>query len=348
MSFKLSKKNFILIISISLIGVGVTSYLFYSLKTPQRIIRNSFFKTEQIKSFGYKAILSVKSDLPSRVVNDPSDLNKKVNFTIRSEGNIDKRKIRESRISSHFGIDINVASSSINLAKGELLGVNNIFYLRLDKLLEFGIFNLKRIENKWYRVSLADFLKNDKLKKDYGKTLNEFENNVNERQMIELGILARKTDFLTVTGVMPEEIVNGRRAYHYKYRINTLGLEKFLDGAKEILSGTKFNSKESLDLDRSLTKLSGIGGDIWIGKQDNLIYGITVVFEDTLEKGISARISFASSLFNFNKPVKISIPNETESIDSINNIISSSSSSSLPFSSSATTPTSSASEGGIK
>jgi len=338
--FNKSKKLFLIILLVVVIaGVAIWGgYWLILQRSPQKIVRKSFLKMRQVRSFHYKTDLNVKSDVPLNILNASQP--QKVNFTISSEGDVDGHDIKDPKFSSNFGVKANMGSLSVDLTRGEIVGNNKALYFKIDKLLEFGIFDLKRIENKWYEISLADALGSNKISQDYSKIRDEFKNNVNREQLKELKLAADKANFLIITKTFPEETINGKVVYHYGYKIDIKGLKDFLVKSKKIISGTNFSPKESLELSKALAQLSNVGGEIWIGKKDNLIYKVTVNFGVKLEKDVRAQVSFTNNWSNFNKPIKIVVPEKAENIESISKLLSSIPNSSSSTSSFATSSTS--------
>lgn len=328
MSFKFSKK-FLVISILIILAVGVSAmagYHFYFQRTPQRIVRNMVVNMRNVKSFHYQTDLTMKSDVPVNSFLGGSSSGSSTQ-TIVSDLNLsgDFSNLKKRQFFSIFNLKLGQGSIEVSLAKGEIMGIDKVIYFRLNQLLQFGIFHLDRLENKWFRIDLNEYKQNNKVNIDYKKLLDEINKNLTLKQKKELSDLINKTNFFIITKVFPDEKINNVSAHHYAYRLNGLAFRDFLDKARDILHSNKLSPKEELQLDKGLAQLSDIKGEVWIGERDNLLYKLIVNYDFVLdhERKMNIQTKTDIELSQFNKAVNITAPEESQSLKELSNLISS-------------------------
>ena len=326
MPFKFSKKFLLISFLIILIVAGsvFAAYHFYFQRTPQRIVRTMVRNMRDVKSFHYETNLTIKSDVPmNSLFGNPSSNSsiQKVTANLDASGSLNN--FDKPQFSSIFDLKLGQESIKISLAKGEIRGLDKTLYFRFNQLLQFGIFNLDRLENKWFKVDLNEYQANEKVNIDYNKLLDNIENKLSLKQKKELENLIEETNFFIITNVLPDENVNGVNTHHYDYRLNGIAFRDFLSKAKDILHGNNLSPKEELQLNKMLAQLSNVKGELWIGTKDNLLYKLIVNYDFVLDHGknIKTQMKAVIELSQFNKHVNITVPKEAQSLKTFANLI---------------------------
>ena len=329
LTFRLTKKNvlvFVLIIS-AVIVLAVAGYYLYFQRRPQKVVRTMTGKMLNVKSFHYQANFVMKADThatsSSKQSTNPLLSLQKLNADLSASGDV--TMLTHPNISSIFDLKLNQKSIELSLVKGEVRKINDNIYFKLNHLLQFGILDLDRVENKWFVVNPKDYPKNSKLNIDYQNLLKEIQNKLTLKQKKQLVDLAEKTNFLIITGVMSNQSINGINAYHYSYRFNSLALRNFLSEARDILRSKDLSPREKLQIYEGLARLGTAKGELWIGKDDKMLYKMTTNYDFILDNEEKQKVNLAVSviLSQFNKPVSITIPQNAHTLKEFDDLLSS-------------------------
>ena len=258
-------------------------------------------------------------------------------FLITFEGDSDARDSENMKLDGELGItsdgmqkfSLNVSNRIIGdttyLKLNEIVGPPNIESL----FLILGV-NLDEIKDQWI---MFDEEALEKLGGAYSSQ--EISREEQEKMTKKIQELFTGRKIYYVKEEMPDEKINGKKAYHY---LITLDKEEIKEVVPEILRISMESSGQSLGMDEfsvafmigGLTesinqffeKVGDIIVGIWIGKKDNLLYRIEGEKEidlSNLNAGFSGilNLKIAFDFSNFNQPVEIQTPENFKTLEEV-------------------------------
>jgi hypothetical protein len=258
----------------------------------------------------------------------------------------DKTEVENQKIKTDFNINLSEGKEEYSLSgKDILIGKNNFIKFEnfplLDFLTKIGFYP-NEIKDRWLKF---DFETTKELLETIEKEI-EIEGLVEnlERTKIireETGkklkdLLAGK-EFYFVKKELPDEKIDGKKAYHYILVLNRKEIKKILPDFMKIYSWAIFNiipenfqpspqDKERIvadlteKIDQILEKIGETEFEIWIGKKDFLIYKIELKKEiglTELDGGGSLSIKLNINFSNFNEKVNVIQPAEFSTIKEV-------------------------------
>lgn len=138
-------------------------------------------------------------------------------------------------------------------------------------------------------------------------------------QMANIQRIFSEADVFEVEKQMPDQVMDGQAAYHYLVVLNNANLAelmgKFIDESiKQIGDGNGTPEMEAAKggISKFLNDLGRISVELFIGKKDNLLYGIkmnkNVDISTYMGSNSNASISFEEYYSKYNQPVIIQAP----------------------------------------
>ncbi len=223
---------------------------------------------------------------------------------------------------------------------GESRGIGEASYLKMAKidipsdfqplLMILGI-NLDEIIGQWIKID------KEALENLTGQTYvpQEISEDEQEAMIKKLQELFEERKVYYVKEEMPDEEINGKKAYHYLLALDKEEIKKVIPEMFKIIiesSGQSLGVDEfttafiveglAESINKSLEKVGDITAEMWIGKKDKLFYKIEGEKEIDLDKFdkqakgiIDVKIGFEFS--NFNQPVEIKVPETFKSLEEI-------------------------------
>lgn len=318
----------IIIVAICLIGGSVFAY--YEFISPslsaEEIFQKSLYVSQNVKSFSFDATNS------GQIKIDANDgIPALSDFLVLSNGSIDFSSLEDPSVKLNFLIDVSsdsaTSSGSIDLDLETLYAQKNLYLSLKDFKVSYnsssnsdimgisifigmanGIAN--SLKNKWIQIKPVEIAEAD-LPKNFLD-----EDNKKEWQDYLLSMVYVKT-----IDKIGEEILDGIKTHHLKVSIqHDSELSDFTerDEFENVLLGDDERSnKQQEDLLKTINQK--IDFDLWIGKDDYLVYKIATS-PITILDSVSGFEFIANQeiLFsNYNEPVFVSVPEETLSLEQI-------------------------------
>jgi len=305
---------------------------------PEEVIERMALEMEKVKTSQGKTELSLIASNEG-----------KFELKLNSEGKIDKSQPEKSQYGSSFNLIVSVTEKGESMGMkfalpGELKIIDETGYIKLTTLPAvpflgmLGI-DLSQIEDQWIKIdqeSMIEFMKEmvgenwtPEMERTYKKST-EKQKVIQKELQEKMRKVLMKKKLCLVKEELPDEKINGKKVYHYLVALNQ---EELLTATPEIWKlmeevmskeyGIAPNLEEKEFKEKSkeiLDKIGEIGGEIWIGKKDYLLYRIkgekSIDLSKFEEKG---RILISLNLENskFNQPVKIKAPSEYKTLDEI-------------------------------
>jgi len=295
--------------------------------SPEEVIEEISTSMEEVKTLHSKGEIEII--LKSAISEDKS--------LITFEGDSDARDSENMKLDGEFGV------TSVGMQKFSLSVSNRIIgdttYLKLNEIvgpsdieslfLMLGV-NLDEIKGQWIMFGEEAL---EKLGGVYSSQ--EISREEQEKITKKIQELFAERKVYYVKEEMPDEKINGKKAYHY---LITLDKEEIKEVVPEILRISMESSGQSLGMDEfsiafmigGLTesinqffeKVGDITVGIWIGKKDNLLYRIEGEKEIDLSN-LSAEVSgilnlkIAFDFSNFNQPVEIKAPESFKTLEEV-------------------------------
>ncbi len=225
--------------------------------------------------------------------------------------------------------------------------VDEVTYLRIPSIPSIPgldeFIDLSQFQNVWFRFDstevidgLDDVISTGDL---FGLLfgLGEGVENVNsmmpsEEEAEELSkqvqALVYGSDILVVDKRLPDEEINGIKTYHYTYHIDKDELKSLMVELMDLTNNSMtsdVNEDSFLELipsevdleetvDMALQDLGEISGEIWVGKKDMYTYQLTMALALDYAEVYSGRVSVAVKSSEFNQPVSVEAPADSENI----------------------------------
>ena len=319
---KHSRKRPIIIISIILLLIiGGIGFAYYYSKEPLLVLSRALDATEDIKSMETESELKITIDDVLYNALEPGGNNIPIEqeYNIKSNlafdySDINNIKIRET---------ISLLNDNVN---AELSFVNKVLYGKINNLnidtAQYGYPIDQTIKdqftNKW--IKIIDSSENG--------LYSELENNVQEGETTKietLTLIKNHPKIIKTIKRLPSEKISEVATNHYKIEIDKNEIANALAEYATSKTGEQAQAEEINALKENLNKYVSINNfEIWIGKKDNFVYKITLdveisglATEEEAGTAGSVRFQLTTSAFNQNKPLTISEPQETTSVEEL-------------------------------
>ncbi|MDI6603260.1 MAG: hypothetical protein QME57_04100 [Patescibacteria group bacterium] len=332
----------IFIVGVLIIGSGVFGYFYYFQETPEKIIKKMHVRLAEIKTLEYQGEMKAKITMPNLLPNllgsdnfmqptQPKTDKQVSDFSINFNGKFDVSDLNNPKGTLAFNIRTDALKE---LTQGELTFglevqiIDQVIYLRLNNIPNLGFlnlfFDLSFLTNQWIKMDLQV------IKEQFG--LEEFEKQIKEtekqqeltpEQIKKLRQIVAQTKVFKITEKLPSEKIEGINTHHYRFMIDKEMLKKLIANLMMVGQKETLTEKELPEIiskfDKSLKAIEFIGGEIWIGKKDFLLYKIslTIDLKETTESETAGELITTLLFKNHNKPVQIDIPSPTKEIEEI-------------------------------
>jgi hypothetical protein len=222
---------------------------------------------------------------------------------------------------SDFSDQKNIKSSSVvsvslgNFALGaEIRSINDTIYVMLNKVpgpevLPFLM--LSAFKDKWFSLSqtLRDQIENKPF--EASSSDSEDQGSLTTEQKDHLYQMFRDAHVFD-THRLPAETVAGEPSYHFSVDLNHDALLSYFKSSEAYLASINYTSPvlDSASPDEDLKKIKDFHGEIWIGKNDNLVHKVVLnsqVLTDP-KKNQPMKVNFTAILSDYNKPVEVTPP----------------------------------------
>lgn len=302
---KSSKKLIVIptIIALMLLGVSAFAYFSFS-KSPEKIMSQMIQNMQDVKSLEYagQITLEVKTDLVSEIPEDIISFEEdQINSSLNFNGSFDINDLKNPNILSVVDIASNLLEKNLNI---EARMVDNIGYFKLNNIPFKEFIDLSFLENEWVEIDSKDYLKD--------QVLDGFDDKItNEKDKIKE--VVKNARIFTITKKSADEI-NGIKTHYYYFTIDKEKLLSFLLEINGIIEADPLTEKEIEEAKKILEEIKMPDGEVWIGKEDYLLYKIILNFNFIDEKSIiKSNITFDFN--NHNKGTKTDAPFSAKTFD---------------------------------
>lgn len=319
-------KQFISVIIIAIILIGGSAFAYYKFTkpsiSPKEIFQKALESSMDIRSFSFNATST--GQVTNNIV---KDLPSSSSFTMSYNGSIDFHSQDTFMLDIDFMLNANTNSATssgslvlgietIYLQKSIFFNIKdfNVTYNSSDQKLSniqafVGMANgfVNSLKNKWIQINISTSTQKTAVSQNL---LND-----EDKTMIRNYILGMR--YITSLDNVGEENINSVNTYHLKVSIQNG--QELTDLVRKIMS-----SKNVDDLDKKMDNLSKsinqrFDLDIWVGKDDYLVYKIVTIpitISDS-KTGTKSTTSQEITISNHNKPIAVSAPQNTISIEEI-------------------------------
>jgi hypothetical protein len=321
---KFKIKFFISVLICLLAGMLVGIFAFRILSSlgpsPKKVIEKMIAEMEKVKTSEGKMEFSFSQSDGEQV-----DLS----YTIQGKEDFTQKENRKSESIFKINYSLSGEESNFNFEYGgEKRVIGGEIYLKFTQLPEFEVLDfLSFLKDQWIKIDRESF--SESIKKAGGEITPEAEKMYQERlekleeqeklQSALEKILMEEGGF-RVKKRLPDERVNQKDCYHYLVSLNKGKILKTISemSKEESMLGIGTTSLE--DLKTFFEKIKGLESEIWVGKDDFLLYKIKIERGGDLSKfGKKGKFKIKLSIenFNYNLPMKIEAPPEYKLIGEI-------------------------------
>lgn len=307
-------------IALTLIVSSVFGY-FYYLKSPQRIIEGMFKNMTEVKSLDYEGRISTQIesaeflDFSKKYIGD-FEKGQGNNFLLNINGSFDISDLNNLKLLSA----INASSGFFKGKAGiEIKTTDNICYLKINNVPNFPILiDLSFLENQWIKFDLNE-IKNYAKESGLEKGVDEFGKQqaiLNEKKE-QVKNAIKKANIYIITKSSNSQI-DGKLTHHYEFTLSKEKLINLFLEINRIMRDNSFTEKEINELEELLKRVEMPTGEIWIGKEDLLLYKMIINLNLNDEKiGLNGKISIAADFNNHNKSIKVDTPSSAKTIEEV-------------------------------
>jgi hypothetical protein len=314
------KKLFAIIFIILLLIISGVSFAYYYSKEPLLVLSKTLDTAQTIKSMETESELKITiDDILLQEMNKDSDIEIDKEYTIKTNIAFDYLDIENIKSKETI--------SALNDSVGaEIAFVNKIIYGRINKFdldsTKYGLPIDQTIKdqfiNKWIKIT---DLSKDNLYDEIKKNIQEA-----ETTKIEITTLVKNhPNIIKSIKRLPGEKISGVNTHHYKIEIDT---NEVIDAITEYSiskTGEQPEAEEINKLKQDINKYFSLNNyEIWIGKNDNFVYRVLLDLEikglGTEEEATTAgsvRFQLTSNMYNHNKPLTVSEPQEYINIEDL-------------------------------
>lgn len=264
--------------------------------SPEEVLERMSVEMGSVTSFEYAGEVNASTQIGFSGLGQSTSSSETMDFNMNIFGRSDISNPSEPKASLVLSLRTSALQPFVPGELGlsmEVVSLGNDTYMKLTQVPVVGLFDLSSTTNQWINLDTSS------LAEQFGfapETLTETASwNFSAEELERV----RKTfsRFITVTEVLPDELVDGVDTYHYRFGLNKSGLEPGLD------------------------QLASLVGEIWIGKEDYRLYKVsgTLGIRDSLSPDVVSTANFSSLYRNYNVPVVISAPLEVRSLEEVLN-----------------------------
>jgi len=287
---------------------------------PSKVVKQAFINMSELDSLHSKVTLAM----------DMEQGGNPVSFAIVVESDSDMKDKEHVRSSHEMDIRMEIPGSGVEVVAGaEMLEIDNVLYFRITsipfiitaQMSQLGI-DITQWQNKWYNFDPQEL----------GVSMAGLGLSITDRLALGRDLQDLYLDHPIAKPIkkLDSEAIGGQMTYHYLMALDKKNLKEFVVALPLILeqydtfksSGFTEEEKEEMyaNVDKFFEDTGGFEFEIWIGKKDRLIYRMAAAgdlpasfSEETQDTGDVA-IDFVVLFSDFNEPVEISVPQESESV----------------------------------
>lgn len=300
---KVNKKLIIaLVFGLLIVAVLVGLYLFgdkiFNRDNPQEILNSSLKKTSAVESFSFRG--NTEMNFEGRL-SDEDNSQKSFSLAMHFDGGFDESDSANAKSFFNFKPELAISQESGNENFSLDLSTmsfgkagEGMIYFKLNNL-DLGTMGIMYggaiapYKNKWYFIDTKEILEKAKKEKEF--SLDEKNDFDFEKIEKEIRMVFGKYEIIKFQKDLGDVEINGKEVYHYQVKINS---EELLDFYVEFLkviadevasvTGDDLMIDQDFDAEVEAIKkeispilnevLANVKTEIWIGKEDNLIYKI--------------------------------------------------------------------------
>lgn len=309
------KRNMIITVVavvVALLLVGTAAAFFMMPVKPEAMVNQAFSKMMVIDSMTIQAKVTGDVTTPDLIssalfkdlaIKDATQGTvagtQKSKFDLQFNGSVDTSVPLQTKAKGSLGLEV----QNYKLAADYLSTNEGDFFVKLTEAPVVPYFDLDLIKNMWIKL----FTKQD-LQKMYEKNKIKQER-LSEEQLKKMKQVFKDNNPFIITEKLADETINSQSAYHYKYHVDMVKLEKLGNEINNIVSDKKYYGT-----DESFQKEVQIpDGEIWIGKKDKYLYKMTggLVYDTETPKLMSSEsgeVKWEVQFSDFNKKLDITAP----------------------------------------
>ncbi|HOI60389.1 MAG TPA: hypothetical protein PKU93_03645 [Candidatus Pacearchaeota archaeon] len=308
------KVKVILFIALVLIFVASSVFgYFYYFKSPQKIVEGMIKNMMEVKSLDYTG--QILTQVEAMDQEDFIFLKKEVgDFSLSVNGSFDINDLDNIKLMSIIS-----ASSSFFEGKAglETRATDNVYYFKINSIPETLVpMDLSSLENKWIKIDLNE-IKNYAKESGFTEEVDEFERQqeiANEKVEQVKGAI-KKANIYIVTEASNSEI-DGKPAYRYKFTLSKDNIINLLLEISRIMENNSFTDEEINGFKEALKDIEMPTGEIWIGKEDLLLYRIIAKFNlNDPKSAIKTKTEMLFDFNNHNKEIGVDVPSSTKTFE---------------------------------
>lgn len=325
-------KAFIILILIVLIAVLVAAGVLASRvwdpvwnpfrPSPEKVMAMMQEKMPEIKS-GH-----TKLNAEINIFQNVSDIKMGATALATLEGDFDVNSASNPK--SNFNVNFLAKPSSTGVDQKLELKANiitigkNAIYVKVDSFAMDAL----GIQNNDLNQAIGKMVKIDQ---NSLKTLVGSENissmpEINSQKIIkEIQNTVLNNGILIISKQLDDEVINGQKVYHYLATVDKNKLVELIFGAtEEIASKSSIGNLSMTEMAKSMTqaavdKIGDLNIDIYIGKNDYMLYKInfekTITLQISDSETIQADVKMSNENSKFNEPISISEPKDAKPIE---------------------------------
>ncbi|MGC8776081.1 MAG: hypothetical protein ACP5QN_02105 [Minisyncoccia bacterium] len=329
------------IIGVLVIGGGVFGYFYYFQETPQKVFEKMKFNLINVKTFEYQGQIKAEIKTPA--------LSSNINFIQPMPQNFNINQTSSAQVINSYLMNFNAKSdiSDLNNPKGSFvfdiktnvlnelkepkekefsfgleirLMDNEVVYFKLNNFPKSQYFDLSFLSNQWIKVEAKD-VKNQFGFKNFD---NQFKEKEKQQELIpeqvqKIQQIVSQADILKTIEKLPNEKIEEVDTHHYKLFINKEKFNKLIVDISNIIKNESLTQQEITELNKELDRIEFSNVEIWIGKKDYLPYKIilSIKIKETAESKISGQIDADLLFKNYNQPIQINIPSQSENLEDV-------------------------------
>ncbi|MEI7709470.1 MAG: hypothetical protein WCI76_02035 [bacterium] len=201
-------------------------------------------------------------------------------------------------------------SSTLSLGLGslslesEFKLINKIFYVKLTKyplMAKMFLPTLSTYENKWFSLPY--------------EATKAVSGELTADQKDKITKLSENAHLIKALAKLSPETVSGEPSYHFSFDLDRGGIVAYINSLKDYAATLSKNNPDLSEVNtktitESMDKIKDFKGEIWIGRNDQLVHKITVSFavQPDATKDEKVKVNMVAIFSDYNKPLEITAP----------------------------------------
>lgn len=219
------------------------------------------------------------------------------NLIVSARGDVQFKTLADAKIQADVHLEEKAQGQPVAL-DSKLLYSNKKVFLNLQNAPELGGIDLLPLKNNWYKLDL-----NTVLSEDSALTNDK----IDAKKEKALRKLFAKTKFLQLVADKGVVALDGRAVYDYQVKLNKEAAAKFFKKSTKIIDNRDLTELEIADMQTSLSDWEQATAELWIGKNDYLLYKTALKYE-VGEEPDKAVYDVVLRLDSFDKQIDIQYP----------------------------------------